>query len=233
MPHRRLASRAARRCGLATSWRAPRLREATREANGRLVLWDDPIDPVPGNGGSALSWPSPRPIRRSTCGTTGPRAVHARALARPIRHRRAGRDARWPVVAAAAHVPLALPAVVATGTIALEALAFATPARHRHVDSSAVGGHRRRRHARLRRRSGKCGRDGDALGADHRRAAVDRARRPATRRGRPRPGRRMRPRSLVRSAGRHLRHGCSRTSPTSRPLPCRDRSHEPKPASES
>jgi len=32
---------------LAVSWRAPLLREATREAANRLVLWDDPADPAP------------------------------------------------------------------------------------------------------------------------------------------------------------------------------------------
>ena len=113
---------------LATSWRAPRLREASRESGGRLVLWDDPNDPVSGEWRDRATFvvatPDPAVDLR-----------HYRALAPFMRERWRGRfGIDVPVV-----IPDGLswrqqrtflslcPAVVATGTIALEALAFATP----------------------------------------------------------------------------------------------------------
>ena len=112
----------------ATSWRAPRLREAIREAGDRLVLWRDPVDPAPPEWSerAALVVATPDPAVD---------VRHYRAIAPFMRERWRGRfNIDVPV-----EMPSGLswrqqrtflslcPAVVATGTTALEALAFATP----------------------------------------------------------------------------------------------------------
>ena len=151
----------------------------------------------------------------------------------PVRHRRAGRDARWPVVAAAAHVPLALPRGRCDRNDRARGACVRHSARHRRADrrllqaptASTCSSATTIGQARPRWRV--------ALGADHRSAAaIGHA------------GRRLVEErhdlsvaaAAVVSCARlaaHLRRGCSRTSPISRPLPCLDRSREPKPASES
>ena len=157
----------------ATSWRAPRLREAIRETAGRLVLWDDPNDPAPEEWREravlVVATPDPAVDVR-----------HYRAIAPFMRERWRGRFA----IDIPVEVPDGLtwrqqrtflslcPAVIATGTIALDALAFATPlvtdsATARllsgtdGVDMLVCDGDRARAAAMAR-----------ALGADHRRAAA-------------------------------------------------------------
>jgi hypothetical protein len=112
----------------ATSWRAPRLREATREAGGRLVLWHDPSDPAP------AEW-SERAVLVVATPDPAVDVRHYRAIAPFMRERWRGRFG----IDVPVEMPDGLswrqqrtflslcPAVVATGTTALEALAFATP----------------------------------------------------------------------------------------------------------
>jgi hypothetical protein len=110
------------------SWRAPRALDASKEVGGRVVLWDDAGDPPPDD------W---RDRATITISTPHP-AVDVRqfrALTPFMRERWRGRfEIGVPV-----EVPSGLswrqqrtflalcPAVVATGTTALHALAFATP----------------------------------------------------------------------------------------------------------
>ena len=115
-------------CVLATSWRAPRLREATRDAGEQLVLWDDPADPAPAavRAGSTISVFVPSPCVD---------AREHRVVPPFLRARWRDRFAIDVPVVPPPHLTwrqrrsfLSLcPAVVAHGTIALEALAFATP----------------------------------------------------------------------------------------------------------
>ena len=124
-----------------TSWRSPRALEATKEAGGRMVLWDDPADPPPAD------W-----HQRATLTTSAPDPAldtrQYRALAPFMRERWRGRfDIRVPVEMPRSvtwrqrRTFLALcPAVVATGTTALEALAFATPLVTDGATAALLGG---------------------------------------------------------------------------------------------
>ncbi len=124
-----------------TSWRAPRALDAAKEARGRLVVWDDPSDPPPDvwrqRAIVTVSTPDPAVDVR-----------HYRALAPFMRERWRGRfDIQVPVELPGGltwrqrRTFLALcPAVVATGTIALEALAFATPLVTDTESAASLGG---------------------------------------------------------------------------------------------
>ena len=118
MPRRRLASRAARRCDL---------RDVV-DHRDRLVLWRDPVDPAPPEWSerAALVVATPDPAVD---------VRHYRAIAPFMRERWRGRFG----IDVPVEMPHGLswrqqrtflslcPAVVATGTTALEALAFAAP----------------------------------------------------------------------------------------------------------
>ena len=122
------------------SWRAPRALDASKEAGGRVVLWDDAGDP-----------PEEWRDRATITISTPELAVDVRlfrATAPFMRERWRGRfDIELPV-----ELPTGLswrqrrtflalcPAVVATGTTALEALAFATPLVTDSATASLLGG---------------------------------------------------------------------------------------------
>ena len=187
----------------ATSWRAPRLREATHEAGDRLVLWRDPVDPAPPEWSerAALVVATPDPAVD---------ARHYRAIAPFMRERWRGRFG----IDVPVEMPDGLswrqqrtflslcPAVVATGTTALEALAFATPLVTDTPTARLLAGTDGIDMPRLRRRSGKCGHDGECARRGPSNSRGDRARRPAAGRGAPRPERRGGDASLKRWAGR-------------------------------
>jgi hypothetical protein len=123
------------------SWRAPRALDASKEAGGRVVLWDDAGNPPP------EEWRDRATITISTPEL----AVDVRlfrATAPFMRERWRGRfEIELPV-----ELPTGLswrqrrtflalcPAVVATETTALEALAFATPLVTDSATASLLGG---------------------------------------------------------------------------------------------
>jgi hypothetical protein len=157
---------------LATSWRAPRLRDATREAKGRLVVWDDPADSV------SAEWRA----RASLVVATPDPAVdvrHYRAIAPFMRERWRGRFG----IEVPVEMPEGLtwrqqrtflslcPAVVATGTISIDALAFATPLVTDAATARLLGGTDGLDIAVCDDRSAAVAMAA-LLGADHRRAAA-------------------------------------------------------------
>ena len=90
------------------SWRAPRALDASKEAGGRVVLWDDVGDPPRRMARPGHHHDLDAGARGRCPAVPGNRAVHARALARTVRHRAARRAADGPLLAAAAHVPCAV-----------------------------------------------------------------------------------------------------------------------------
>ena len=186
-----------------------------------------PSDPAPAEWTErAPSSSLPPRIRRSTYATI-------RAIAPFMRERWRGRfgidvprrDARWPVVAPAAHVPLALPRGRCNRNDRARGACVRHSARHRHVDRPAAGRHRRPRHARLRRRSGKCGCDGESRSArtieaaaaiGHAGRRLVEARHDLSLRGR--RGRSRAPLAVTRVAGARRHLADLPTPPLSRPI---------------
>ncbi len=155
------------------SWRAPRARDASKAAGGRVVLWDDAGDPPP------EEW---RDRATITISTPDPAVDvrHFRATAPFMRERWRGRfEIELPV-----ELPTGLtwrqrrtflalcPAVVATGITALEALAFATPLLTDSATASLLGGTDRADMLVFDGERGDAVALAEALGRDHRRGAA-------------------------------------------------------------